>query len=412
VKFYQRGDQVMPLGFVTLAALELLRRAYPQVDFSHLNVTLPERPRRTSDDSKPGPLPPALATVDPADKVDLRKYCTRVGDQGQTSRCSAFAWTHALEMSQNVLGSPSPRLSCSFTMLQFQKKQGDFKDFKYAYEGGDGTEGGCMPGEVLIERGTCRQDLWPDDSPHPSAPEPTMAEDAAQFRLRAKVFSVGIDDVRKVLTAGCPVHVSMNTGDAFADLGRDGLFDAAEAPSGQHGRHAMLVVGYVGNYFIVKNSWGEDWGDKGYCYIPKKVLLASDAEFVALMLAKAAPTPGTGQAPPALPGDTLTSGAPPTMSMRQPSASAPQAPNVVPPATPFVPREVQRTQQYGYGDAPPQLASVDCAACHRQVPSGRFCRECGSPLHVEAPKKRFCSGCGAQLAPTGSFCAGCGTRVR
>ncbi|CAF5109239.1 unnamed protein product, partial [Rotaria sp. Silwood1] len=34
--------------------------------------------------------------------------------------------------------------------------------------------------------------------------------------------------------------------------------------------HAMLAVGYNDDLkkFIVRNSWGEDWGAKGYCYIP------------------------------------------------------------------------------------------------------------------------------------------------
>jgi hypothetical protein len=31
---------------------------------------------------------------------------------------------------------------------------------------------------------------------------------------------------------------------------------------------------------------GEDWGDKGYCYISKSVLEASDSEFVAVLVKK------------------------------------------------------------------------------------------------------------------------------
>ena len=90
-----------------------------------------------------------------------------------------------------------------------------------------------------------------------------------------------------MLSAGNPVQFGMNTGEAFSEIGRDGVFKAAEKPSGMHGGHAMLIVGYIGNYFIVKSSWGTRWGDKGYCYIPKKVLAASDPDFTALILQRA-----------------------------------------------------------------------------------------------------------------------------
>ena len=30
----------------------------------------------------------------------------------------------------------------------------------------------------------------------------------------------------------------------------------------------MCVVGYNKEGFIIRNSWGYDWGDGGYCYMP------------------------------------------------------------------------------------------------------------------------------------------------
>ena len=33
--------------------------------------------------------------------------------------------------------------------------------------------------------------------------------------------------------------------------------------------HAALVVGYTPTYWIVKNSWGPNWGNDGYVYIAR-----------------------------------------------------------------------------------------------------------------------------------------------
>lgn len=282
VHLFERDGRLFAFGLLSQAALELLMARYTGIDMSNVEVAVPQK----GEPAPPEPLPPAFANVAEQDAVDLRKYCTAVGDQGQTGRCSAFAWTHAVEMSRNILQEDSPRLSPNFTMLEFQQMQGDAQDYQYAYSGGDGTISGPDPGRVLVANGTCRQDLWPDDRDRPTAAERQLESDAQRYRLEAVPLPIALEGVRKVLSAGCPVHVSMNTGTTFSDVGRDGLFNAAEAPWGRHGRHAMLMVGYTGNFFILKNSWGTGWGDQGFCYVPKNVLAASDPEFIAVLLKK------------------------------------------------------------------------------------------------------------------------------
>jgi len=282
VQLFERDGHLSAFGFVPLAMLEYLRMRYTGIDLSELDVSLPQR----GEPVQPQPLPPAFDSVQPADAVDLRKYCTPVGDQGQTARCSAFAWTHATELVSSLKAGDGMRLSPSYTMLEFQRMQGDAQDYSYAYAGGDGTVSGTDPGRVLVEQGTCRQELWPDASETPATSERTLISDADRHHLDATPHPIGIEDVRKALSAGCPVHVAINTGPAFSQVGRDGVFNAAEPPSGRHGRHAMLIVGYTGNFFIVKNSWGESWGDQGYCYIPKSVLADSAPDLVAALVKK------------------------------------------------------------------------------------------------------------------------------
>ena len=37
-------------------------------------------------------------------------------------------------------------------------------------------------------------------------------------------------------------------------------------PKTKHGGHAVALVGYTPDRFIVRNSWGTGWGDKGFAY--------------------------------------------------------------------------------------------------------------------------------------------------
>jgi C1A family cysteine protease len=37
-------------------------------------------------------------------------------------------------------------------------------------------------------------------------------------------------------------------------------------PDTKRGGHAVAIVGYRPGRFIVRNSWGTDWGDGGFAY--------------------------------------------------------------------------------------------------------------------------------------------------
>jgi membrane protease subunit (stomatin/prohibitin family) len=74
----------------------------------------------------------------------------------------------------------------------------------------------------------------------------------------------------------------------------------------------------------------------------------------------------------------------------------------------FVPTHMQPGQAAAHPAAPTAAGGkVACPKCSQQVPVGKFCQECGTPL-AAAPQKRFCRQCGTDLA-TAKFCANCGT---
>ena len=55
-----------------------------------------------------------------------------------------------------------------------------------------------------------------------------------------------------------------------------GDFDPEAAPGEAPASHAMTIVGYAarpsGTYFLLRNSWGTAWGDKGYAWIHESTL--------------------------------------------------------------------------------------------------------------------------------------------
>jgi hypothetical protein len=44
------------------------------------------------------------------------------------------------------------------------------------------------------------------------------------------------------------------------------------------GGHAVCIVGYTPEYFIFRNSWGEDWGDRGFGYATNAYIKAAFTE--------------------------------------------------------------------------------------------------------------------------------------
>lgn len=65
-----------------------------------------------------------------------------------------------------------------------------------------------------------------------------------------------------------PISVFANN-NAFKFPGSSGLIDDCPADSGSQLDHTLLLVGYTETHWILKNSWGESWGENGFGYVSK-----------------------------------------------------------------------------------------------------------------------------------------------
>lgn len=78
-----------------------------------------------------------------------------------------------------------------------------------------------------------------------------------------------------------------NQGPILTRLGVDRTWDNATATGGHlaeympetvRGGHAVCLVGYTRKHFIVRNSWGTEWGDGGFAYASNAYTLEAFSE--------------------------------------------------------------------------------------------------------------------------------------
>ncbi len=210
--------------------------------------------------------PSHLDASDLPSRVDLRPHLTAVEDQGDTNSCTANATAGAFEYLVKQHAQADWDVSRMFIYYNARRLEGDdIEDEGSAIS--DAVEG-------LKKFGACAEDTWPFDKRHVNQKPSSTAygEAKAEHVDDMEQVPTELDAWRHCLAEGRPIIFGLTLFDSFdkARKGKVPLPNDKEQQRGKHGKHAMLCVGYsdTDELFIVRNSWGSDWGDDGYCYIP------------------------------------------------------------------------------------------------------------------------------------------------
>jgi C1A family cysteine protease len=214
-----------------------------------------------------------------AASVDLRKDFSNIRNQGQQGSCTAYALTSIYEYILKSNKAEKADLSEAFLYYNSRKKAGD-KDkddgssYHYAFES-------------LVESGICEEFLMPYcDKDFTTEPTQEAYDDALQRRVKKAVnVNRNIEDLKSALEDGYPIAISAILCDSFGK-GHKGIIslpteeelEKAQKEGSKHYRHAMVICGYNNDdkLFIVRNSWGTEFGDNGYCYIPYSYIVNED----------------------------------------------------------------------------------------------------------------------------------------
>lgn len=205
--------------------------------------------------------------------LDMRQLFTDVRNQGQLGSCTVFAVTSVYEFLLKKLSKPKTDLSEYFVYYNVLRD-----------ENGVARESGTSINEVvesIARTGICIEELcrYDDGSDLIEKPSPAAYEEAKNHLIKkAKNVVIGEDRnanhkaITSALADGYPVIISLNLYESF-DQGVKGFIQhpaAGEARPQKHGSHAMVICGFSEeeHIYIVRNSWGRNWGDNGYCYLP------------------------------------------------------------------------------------------------------------------------------------------------
>lgn len=211
-------------------------------------------------------------------KADLSPYMPPVLNQGRQNSCVAFSTGY------------------------YTKSYYEYQENKWKYDppiyGGQGEHvfspayiynqinGGQDRGSyfhdalnLVIQKGVSPWKYMPyKENDYLSQPTPTAHQVAQKFKAKSfkRIPFDNLNAIKAELANGNPIIFGIVIDDNFYQLGIDGNY-VYDTPGGkQYGGHAMTLVGYDDDIrspkgykgaFKLVNSWGTNWGDKGYGWI-------------------------------------------------------------------------------------------------------------------------------------------------
>jgi C1A family cysteine protease len=128
--------------------------------------------------------------------------------------------------------------------------------------------------KTLAKQGVCAEPLWPYVLSRFATKPPAECYAEAKKHLGMTYMRVAQDvaQMRGCVAAGYPFVFGFTVYESFESpaVTRTGNVPMPDGMERTLGGHAMCVVGYDNpkKLFIVRNSWGPDWGKKGYGTMP------------------------------------------------------------------------------------------------------------------------------------------------
>ena len=204
-------------------------------------------------------------------KIDNRARVPIVLDQGQEGACTGFGLAAVvnflLHNRSDTLKPAKAKLkklpnSASARMLYEMAKRYD----EWQGENYDGSSiRGAMKG--WLRHGVCTWRDWPYSAEQPGTLTPKRQLRALARPLGAylRVRHLHLNQMQNAVNEVGILYASASVHAGWYEV--DATTGKIPYSSDKVGGHAFAIVGYDGYGFWIQNSWGPDWGRKGFCQI-------------------------------------------------------------------------------------------------------------------------------------------------
>jgi C1A family cysteine protease len=201
--------------------------------------------------------------------IDLRPTCSSVENQDNLGSCTGNALAGAIEFLERK--DHVSFVDASRLFIYYNER---------ALEGTVKSDAGAMIRDgikTLKNQGVCSEMHWPYViSKFAVKPGAACYKEALKRQITSYHRILTLDDMRTCLAEGFPFVFGFTVYESFEsqEVARTGIVQMPQPGERSLGGHAVLAVGYNDEQrqFIVRNSWGADWGQKGYFTLPYEYL--------------------------------------------------------------------------------------------------------------------------------------------
>lgn len=221
-----------------------------------------------------------------AKQADLRSEMSPVYNQGYFGSCTAFAMIKGLKEFMQLKGIRARKGDVEKEFVPLSPAFLWFNERAYTGEQHLDTGASMFLGmNMLTNYGAPPEASYPYPTPSqqkdpwfrqyflPATPSAQVYQEAAANRGGTLRQVTKLSEVKASLNDGYPVTFGFLVFDSIDKAEKGGMLPIPNLQEEEClGGHATVAVGYddARQVLILRNSWGMDWGDEGYFYMPYK----------------------------------------------------------------------------------------------------------------------------------------------